>query len=227
MGMMYGASSRLMGFACDARDRACETIEAQPGASPGDAAVAVIMSVVAAECFLNELGESVCTFDCMRDNEPPDSPAGELTSLYRLLDQVEKERGGLLLKFHLAAQALSGRTFDPGKNPFQDFQALVSVRNLLVHFRPNDNFQYDEQGRVTGNKHPRLVQQLQQRGLARRPKTDTIEEWSSTLMTGELAVWACKTALEQVYAVISLLPPSGTKMFFNSWVTMREHQSTS
>jgi hypothetical protein len=227
MPAMYGVSSRLMGFACEARDRARKETERQPDASPGDAAVAIIMSVVAAEAFINELAEAAVVFNFNTGGDEQgaaDSPAVRLANLARLLERVEDEHGGLLLKYHIASQALTGRTFDPGRNPFQDFQTLVKVRNLLTHFRCEGTFQYDAHGRITGYKHPKLVEQLQQRGLARRSKPNTVDEWSSTLMTGEMAGWACQTALEMVFAVANLLPGGLTKMFCLPWAMMRETQ---
>src|SRR5262249_31973318 len=145
-----------------------------------------------------------------------------LASLSRLLGLVEDEHGNLLLKYQLAGQILSGRTFDPGCNPFQDFASLVKLRNLLVHFGPKDDFQEDTEGRTTGNKHPKVVVALQQRGLAERPQPGTIVSWFDTLGTAELAAWACETALNMILAVVDLTPSIFAEFSPDMWPGQRQ-----
>jgi hypothetical protein len=242
MQAMFGNAVRLFGFAREARDRTRQAIQAQPTASPGDAAVAVIMSAVAAEGFINELAEAARVLDREpgspggapgRPGQPGQASVGgdasvpavtedsqaraKLANLARLLGEVEESRGTVQLKYQIASLALSGRTFDPGMNPFQDFDTLVEVRNLLVHFRPRDKFATDHEGFVTGNEHPRSVRALQQRGLAKRPEEDSLHSWSGTLMTREMADWACSTALEMILAIVRLVPPSNTRLFVSGF----------
>jgi hypothetical protein len=221
MPTMFGNSGCLFGFAIEARDRTRRVIEAQPGATPGDAVVAVIMSVVAAEGFINELSESALLFDSSPNLFVDDQGHEKLTAVGRLLSKIEEEHGSLQLKYHIASFALSRSTFDPGKNPFQDFDTLVGLRNLFVHFRPRDKFQCDDQGLITANEHPKLVRTLQQRGIARRPNPNSIETWSSTIMTAEVADWACTTVLQMIRSLIYLIPPSFTRAFFSCFETMQ------
>jgi hypothetical protein len=222
MAGMYVNSSRLFGFAIEARDRTRKAIEAQPGASPGDAAVTVIMAVVAAEGFINELAEAAQLFD----GEPGVPSGGSnrlgLTSLGRLLRGIEDERGSIQLKYQVASLALTGSTFDPGMNPFQDFDTLVNLRNLLVHFRPWDTVK--DGGGITGNRHPKLVRSLQQRGLARTPAPNTIETWSATVMTAGVADWACAAALDMIVAVVERIPSGPTRVSFSGFEQMQRQQ---
>jgi hypothetical protein len=52
---MYSLSGQLLGIASQARDRANETVEANPAATPSDATVAIIFSAAATEAFINEV----------------------------------------------------------------------------------------------------------------------------------------------------------------------------
>ncbi len=115
MAQIYGHSQRLFDLATAARDRVRASVSDRPDYRNPEASTAVIMAVVAAEGFINELAESAgmmaqCGLGDVEANN-------KLASLSRLLELVEEEHGGLLLKYQLASQILSGRTFEPGCNP--------------------------------------------------------------------------------------------------------------
>jgi hypothetical protein len=181
------------------------------------------MAVVAAEGFINELTElsGMRAASGLHDA----TTSSTLASLSRLLELAEEQQGSLLLKYQLASQILSGRTFDPGCNPFQDFASLIKLRNLLVHFGPNDDFQEDGKGLATGNKHPRVVVALQQRGIAIRPQVGIISSWFDTLGTAKLADWACETAINMIMAVVDMNPPMVANFSLNMWAE-RAHRNS-
>src|SRR5262245_48997573 len=120
MTMFFGNASALFGLAIDARDRARELCRGYPKATPPDAIVAVVMAVVGAEAFINEL--PVIASVLREQSGGAETVAStQLDSVGRLLSEIEAEKGSLKLKYQIAALALAGKTLDPGCNPFQDF----------------------------------------------------------------------------------------------------------
>jgi len=116
----------LTHLAYQARDKAREDAN-RPTALPMDALVALVMAVVAAEAFVNELPE------CIRaGNSLPVTP--EMLKCADALDDAAFE--SIVDKYQIAAAALSGKPFDKGGAPLQDFALLVRVRNQIVHLKP-------------------------------------------------------------------------------------------
>jgi hypothetical protein len=52
------------------------------------------------------------------------------------LRMIEDEKGQLALKFQIAKFVLTGTPYDAGATPYQDFSALLYVRNSLIHPKP-------------------------------------------------------------------------------------------
>src|SRR5262245_18895906 len=136
MPALYITSPRLWCAARDARDRATAILQQNPAAPALDVAVAVVMSVTAAEAFIKELAE---VSRAERDSGNWPTMPGGLSALVDALAELEEQQGSLLLKYLVASILLSGKAFDRGSNPFQDFPTLTRVRNDLLHFRPLDN----------------------------------------------------------------------------------------
>ena len=143
-----------------------------------------------------------------------------LTDLADVLDEIEKGRGTLAFKYHMARRVLKGRTFPSGITPFQDFADLCKLRNLLVHLRPGDTL--DEEGHIVPAE--KVIVGFQQRGLAhRRPAGDrtpgtTGMSWLNDLQTAEMAAWAYTTACTIINAVIEMLPETEPPLPSVTWL---------
>src|SRR5712692_388025 len=123
-----------------ARDRTAAALAEEPSAAPPDALVAILMSALAVEAFINQLAEAA---DFAAN--PPRSPHSPVLALLRdlaaVLGEIESDKGPIAAKYQMAARILSGHTFERGAQPFAHFRDLMSLRNLLVHLRPGDTVQ--------------------------------------------------------------------------------------
>jgi hypothetical protein len=148
------------------------------------------MAVAAAESFINELSDF---------SEAMPWAAPESKRLGELLPQVEADRGSLLLKWHVAALALSGEPFDRGMQPFQDFTTVVTLRNWLAHPKPRDEMLLGIEGdRVAFSIRPhKLMENLAQRGFV----SSTPMNWLLRLQSPDIAEWACETVRAMVHAL--------------------------
>jgi hypothetical protein len=190
-GTVYFHTIELTHIAFMARDRAREDAK-RPNALPTDALVSVVMAIVAAEAFINELPE------CIRagENSLPVTP--EMLNCAELLDRAEKERESIVEKYQIAARALSGKAFAKGRALLQDFILLVRIRNEIVHLKPAWSSQ-NHAGR-------KLSASLEQRGMSTVSASGFTLPWLNVLEDPKVATWACETARAIMLAVLDLTP---------------------
>ena len=188
--------------ACEAKNRAVAEATQDPNAWPSDTVTAIVLAAASTEAFINELAESVAF--AAAGPEAAMLPA-ELLNFSSVLEEVESSRGSLTLKYLLAAQTLTGTSFDKSANPYQDFAVLVMLRNDLMHLKPRDKFVSDApQGAVL--EVPKYIVGLQQRGLARTPDSGVLMSWFNRLQTAHMAAWATKTSRDIILAVLAMIP---------------------
>jgi hypothetical protein len=204
---MFAHCGHLFGLAREARDRTVKAVNESPQVLvwPGDAIVTIIMAAATTEAFINELTEMVALHrDAAHRRSFPISP--QLCAFANALEEIEKDHGSLQLKYIVASQMLSGRSFDKGQKLYQDFACLVRLRNDIMHLKPQDNFDHEEGGKTT-IRPPKHIQALQQRKLALKPPEGIAGmSWFNTLMTPAMADWACSTALNIILEVLAMIP---------------------
>lgn len=195
-----------LSIAREARDETQKIIASNSAALPGSSLVAIIMSALAAEAFVNELGEAA---DMARiGREGILSPAlDSLQDLANALTEVEDDRGSTALKYQMAYRILSGHTFPKGSSPYQEFRELMNLRNLLVHLKPGDT--HSQTGHVVPRE--KLIREFQQRGLTRirgRKPGEPLGgmSWLTEIQTAEMAAWAYQAASAIIGAVGEALP---------------------
>ena len=92
---------------------------------------AIVMAVAALESYINQIYESA-----------HDVSGGLLESLANekkellVLHWPEVERFPILKKYQIALTIKNGKGMDIGKEPYQSVDALIRLRNGLVHFKP-------------------------------------------------------------------------------------------
>jgi hypothetical protein len=130
-----------------------------------------------------------------------------LDNLAATLNAMEQAHERIQAKYDAARKILTGRAFDHGTAPFQDFNNLMKLRDGLVHPRHLD--------RTTARGHTEpassVVRDLQQRGLTRtrgRRRGDPLGgmSWLSEIYCGRTAAWAHKAACDVIVEVIRALP---------------------
>ncbi len=107
----------------------------------------------------------------------------------------------------MAYKILAGHTFSRGSPPFQEFQQLLSLRNLLIHLRPGDT--HSSSGHVVPRE--KLIKTFQQKGLTRtrgRKPGDPLGgmSWLLEIETAEMAAWAYQAACGIIKALGEALP---------------------
>jgi hypothetical protein len=192
----------LWKIAREMRDQA-EWLKKNPLGMSSRALVAVIFSAAATEAFINELASAV------RGEGQSFSPT--LVAFSSAMQEIEDNRGSIALKYLIASQALSGKMFDKGANPYQDFDLLRRLRDQLVHVKSPDVLTVPSS---SSSKRPAVIIALRQKGLTYKLGEDDQTPWINELQTHELAAWACQTSLNMILAVLALIPdgppdPSG------------------
>jgi hypothetical protein len=192
-GVIFTNWRLLLLLAREAADRAAAAVAADSAVATGDAIVAIVMAASAAECFINEFAEVASV-----DHE--DSEA--LRAVADAVLEVEANRGRLEDKFLVASAALTGTMFDKGAQPWQDFAALVRVRNALVHLRPSETV--DDQGGVVG---PRFLKRFEGEGLTYPIEPGGVgAAWTLKISTDRMARWAYDAALRIIRAIVEMAP---------------------
>jgi hypothetical protein len=201
-------------IAREARDKAIVIMSDNPYAVPAEAIVAILMSALATEAFINELAEWTDM-----TTETRSSGASAIYDLLRdvanSLAEVETDKGSTALKYQVTAKMLSGSTFPRGQAPFQDFRDLLSLRDLIVHLRPGDTVGPE------GNVSPRarLIRNFQQGGLTRtrgqQPGLDSPGmSWLMEIQTASMAAWAYQAGAGIISALGRMLPTGPGIMMF-------------
>src|SRR5262245_54138298 len=97
-------------IAREARDETTRVMAENRNSLPATSIVAIIMSALAVEAFINELGEAADIVQIGR--EGISSTAIELLQdLANALKEVEDDKGSIALKYQMAYKILSGHTF--------------------------------------------------------------------------------------------------------------------
>jgi hypothetical protein len=174
---------------------------------PLDAVGAIILAAASTEAFINEFAEV---------HQNPKLESLPLRACSDALVEIERDRGSLRLKYLVASRMLSGKMFDKGSAPYQDFDVLVQLRNDLMHLKPLDKFNYSEHG-LESMTVPKYIKALQQRGLARTFGPDAGISWFDSLCTGEMAKWSCETARAIILEVLTMVPDEYATGFKHSF----------
>jgi hypothetical protein len=186
-------AATLFGIALDA----AKGIKTEPRQDGQRAAlVSIIFGVVSLEAFLNEATEMASDFS---------KEASEL-EVVKTFSQVltDAERLPLESKFVLANWILTGRSIDRGAQPYQDFALLLSIRNELVHFKPNESFDVVVIPGEMERRQKAVLQKLRSKNILADLRG--AYAWTSPLTTKAVAEWSCDTVSGMVSDLVSKAP---------------------
>lgn len=166
------------------------------------ATVALIFSAAAVEAFINEM--AVHSRSAVLETSNPPGESTEPKSVIRLaelLEEAERSKGSTQLKYLLAGQALSDIGFVKGRNPYQDFNDLMDLRNAIVHLKMTAE-ELD-----WGDNAPNLPKPIA-RMSSKKVLADPTHQlsWFHKLQTRAVARWACETAKGIVIATLDSVP---------------------
>jgi hypothetical protein len=93
--------------------------------------VSLVFAAAALEAFLNE---SVYLAENTRDASPV------VSTFAQVMADAEESKAQIQAKFQLSNLVLTGKSYDKGAPPYQDFADLFAVRNSLMHGKSNELF---------------------------------------------------------------------------------------
>lgn len=122
-----------------------------------DALVSMVFTALALEAFINIL------LSLAKDAKQDGLIEGFLDNLIESIDESDSNKKSTREKFMLASEAL-GSGFKKGENPYQDFADLFRLRDCLVHLKPEDRIETDDNGEIKflGRK---LTERLRGKGI--------------------------------------------------------------
>jgi hypothetical protein len=196
-------AGKLFENAMDAYHR-IEAEDKYPGQP--DALVAILFAAISLEAFINEL--AYCSV-------PDDGDT--VIALRNVLNEAEASRAPTRAKYHLAKLVLSQKGFDRGAAPFQNFDTLMRLRDLIVHAHVQPGVIEDEKGQILNADPPAAVKTLQAaRVISTISEICTLLEipadslvnanWLDVVSTKAVARWACNAAAAMVIAILDALP---------------------
>lgn len=164
--------------------------------------IAVIFAAATAEAVLNEL-------QAMAEGSPPDpvegfgEPPSQVALFARILKDLEESKAQPTLKFALGMYALTGHPLDKGASPFEEFAALMNLRNSIVHLKLDNLGVSDGELSV---KTPKVLSKLASFKILSTPKEAVITGWLQQVMTPAAAQWACDTTSKIVVHLVEAIP---------------------
>jgi hypothetical protein len=105
------------------------------------------------------------------------------------LDGVRRLR--TLEKYQLILSLLGKKQFDSGTRPYQDIEMLIALRNKLVHFEPDVQWQDDEH---------KFMKKFKNKKIAANPLTADLyrTEFPDTLLSYSWTKWAIQSSIKFV-----------------------------
>lgn len=200
-----------------------------------DAIVAIVFSALALEAFINELlviakmeklsGSSEDWLDKLieaieepsTDGISAKKPNGWIKCFNKFLNTFKLELRFIPVakwkstteKLMLASKAL-GSQFDKRSSPYEDFADLFKLRNCLVHLKPQDLIEPDEDKiyKYVGRE---LIEKLRNKEIFQ--KYTSVQSITLIVSNAKAAKWACETTSKMVIAILDKLDKTATSDF--------------
>lgn len=167
------------------------TAESENTPGQNDAIVAILFSAATLEAWIAEIGilASSPTFSEL---------SSQISACADLIAEIEDSRGSIRLKYLLAKNILTGKSYNKGESPYQEFRLLFSVRDALVHMKPE---RIAEKATSEKSRTDKLVRALASKGLCIAKIPDTKSSWLSKISTRAVARWSCNVAVDMVDSI--------------------------
>jgi hypothetical protein len=183
---------------------------ANSGTILDDVLTAIVFSVGGAEAFLNEAIELATTVVFMHESDPD-----KISAFGEMGKQIEESRGSIELKYQTAKWIFSGKAFNRGASPYQDFALLISVRNAIIHYKLLDKIELTPSGDMQMNA-PAIIGRLESKDVLSDAPLYPHQSWLQRIATPEMATWSCATTAQMVSDFEKMLP----KGFFKSQIEL-------
>jgi len=160
-----------------------------------DALTALLFAAATLEAFIAELAHHA---EAGTQLSRVLSPAASLSGV---LDEAESSRGSVRLKYLMAKAILSGRPYEKGHAPYQEFDLLFTIRDAILHHKPE---------KITQDPH-KIVAALAPRGLCEREEPHVKSNWLHQVTTRSVARWACNVVRDMVASLRQHFPEDSEK----------------
>ncbi|MBL8823972.1 MAG: hypothetical protein JNJ77_15400 [Planctomycetia bacterium] len=186
-------SGILFNITVSASDRLGSVSDKTTGGQ-NDALVAVLFAAATLEAFIMELA-------IMAEADYKSFGYQPLQSVASILNETENSRGSTRLKFLLAKVVLSGETFDKGSKPYQDFDTLFTLRDAIVHLKPE---------KIT-DEPQKILQRFRAMNLCENAEHGVSSSWLGQISTRAVAEWSRNVVVDMVESLKSCLPTNSEK----------------
>lgn len=163
---------------------------------PSEAVVCLILAAASVEAFFNEMVAQARSY----------RNKAQLVAFADLLGQLDSDHARLGTKLKIAHFLFQHKLLDAGRLPYQDYELLVTVRNSILHMRP-DQFSWAP-GKEFDLEPNKLVKRLTQRKIIKAPPPRHAPFLYTCLQQAEVARWAYNTAVKMIKYLIDLAPAS-------------------
>ena len=156
--------------------------------------VAIILAAAAIESYFNE----AIGFAQMIDKK--ESEKEKVETVASILNDLE--RAPTAAKIELAHFVFTGKRLDKSKAPFKHYALLRTIRNHLVHKKP----EIIETVASRQTKPHEFVKALAKRGVIRLPPRGYAPLWEKYVCVPQVAAWAHDVAVDMIKFIKNLYP---------------------
>ena len=150
------------------------------------ALVSVVFAAASLEAFLSESVYLAEFSNYIARIKGDIGAASETAATFaQVLDDAEDSRASIESKFHLANLVLTGKAYEKGASPYQDFRLLTDLRNALVHFKSKEYFSKMDGKPATFNQE-KVVEKLKSKNVLFQPSPGSEDHFH--LPVGEVAL---------------------------------------
>jgi hypothetical protein len=100
------------------------------------------------------------------------------------------------------------------EQPYQDFKALITIRNSLAHLKPEELSMQENNDPVDG--YPKFLSNFFQNKIIEKP-TNFIS-WIELIETRKFCLWCQNSAYKMIESTLLILPESNTKIHFKKQI---------
>lgn len=187
-GGYFGSSSILFGIARAAYERTGVASSERIGGQ-NDALVAIIFSAATLEAVVMEMAlfaEAATNLS---------STPSFIHDVANAIHEDENSHYSARRKYITAKTILPGESYDKGAQPFQDLDLLFSLRDHIIHLKPE---------KITQEPH-KLVRRLRAMRLCVDEEPHVRSSWLSQVCTRGVARWACNVVARMAASICESL----------------------
>jgi hypothetical protein len=209
----FDSAGTLYAIARSAFDRTGDAItDTEPGQQ--DALIAVVFAAASVEAFINEAAMLAGLRFRPGLTDPP-----SVARFKDLLDEAEVSHASTRLKYLLAGSVLLDQAYEKGRQPYQNFDLLLKVRDEVIHLK-GERFRMVN-GNIVLTERKNIIRALGSRHLV---DVGANTGFTNLISTRAVARWACNSAAHMVRSVRDGAPSGQfkTTLRFGARITFQE-----